>query len=103
LVHRSSGLAFDKIQSTPLDRFLQPGENLIESVAVLRNYLYTTVDNRIRVWDLRNLQGSLAILAGKHSSNVMCLATAQNLRLGSSNCDVFVSGSKDLKVGVFAN
>jgi len=98
---RSSGATFDRLQASS-DRLLQPGESLVQSVAVLRNYLYTTVDNRIRVWDMRKLQGTLGILAGKHSSHIMCLATAQNLKLGSSNCDVIVSGSKDhyIKVAI---
>jgi WD40 repeat protein len=66
-----------------------------------RENLFTTCDNRIRVWDSRNLSHPIGILAGKHSSSVMCLAAAENVPMNDGVCDVMVSGAKDHYIKVF--
>lgn len=86
----------DKIKiSSENCRLVPNGEHSIQSIAVLRNYLFTSCDNRIRVWDRRNLSAPYGLLAGKHSSNIMCLAAAENVSMNGEMCDVIVSGSKD--------
>ncbi|XP_021948047.1 kinesin-like protein KIF21A isoform X2 [Folsomia candida] len=95
----SSGSAVDKISFD--SRLLPQGEHQIQSIAVLRNYLYTTFDNRIRVWDRRQLNSSIGMLAGKHSSNIMCLAASENVQINGDVCDIIVSGSKDHYVKLY--
>lgn len=95
---RSSG---EEVGKVSLDSRLIPyGEHQIQSIAVLRNYLFTTFNDRIRVWDRRKLNSNVGILAGKHASNIMCLATAENVPMSSGECDVLVSGGKDHYVKV---
>lgn len=53
------------------------------------------------MWDRRQLNSSIGMLAGKHSSNIMCLAASENVQINGDVCDIIVSGSKDHYVKVF--